>query len=54
VTLPSNNKKKVKVKTMGGECSTYGAQENAYRTPVEKHEKKRLVGRQRCRWKHSI
>jgi len=35
---------------MGGACGTYGGRIGAYRVLVGKPERKRSLGRPRCRW----
>jgi hypothetical protein len=39
---------------MGRACSTDGANRNTYKTLVGKPEKKRHLGRPRCRWGDNI
>jgi len=39
---------------MGGACGTYGREKSGYRVLIEKPEKKRLLGRPRCKWEDNI
>jgi len=39
---------------MGGACGTYGREEIGYRVLIEKIEKKRPLGRPRCKWEDNI
>jgi hypothetical protein len=39
---------------MGGACSTYGERRGVYRVLVGKYERKRPLGRPRCRWEDNI
>ena len=39
---------------MGGAHSTYGGEENIYIILVKKPERKRRLGRPRCRWENNL
>jgi len=39
---------------MGGACGTYGREESGYRVMIEKPEKKKPLGRPRCKWEDNI
>jgi hypothetical protein len=53
-SLPNIVCGKIERNEMGGTCGTYGGGGGVHRALVGKHEGKRPLGRNRCRWEDNI